>query len=500
VDELKWPVGLGHVFETDVRALSFATPIPSPPDGSMEPSDVRKYEQSFLRTLAESLRLASARLLNASPRDLLAAFQSDTSRPTVILYDAIAGGAGYVRRLCEGGRYSAKRIVARAIEALDCPRQCASSCAHCLNDYGNQAFWDQFDRTIVLPWLQVLHSDHAEFSGAPSYARRWDEPSRDALKQRLSGSSHVLFFAPTLQGGRDREEAMATARFLREIADDSPDRKVIVVAASGLPAGLGSVTASDLPAIELLAHQEEAGRLDLHSLPPGRFEATLPRILAITGDGPMAIHCDESDRPLLDRLLPGRTYVSTNLSQADSDHVLKIVGEAQHIPQALTGILANTRRWEFKPGDRRDLTEAFAIARKDSRVQLVLRDPYLLTGERNRRSTVEFLGALIRIGIEIEAATLVWRPDDPRRMTGVPEPVVAQESDLRLRLSQAGLDKIRVQFSPYQPRRGGHFHDRQVLAEYNEGGAQKTLRWDISSGIDNLMDSTKEAVIYACSV
>lgn len=499
VDEVKWPIDLGHIFETDVRALSFATPIPSP-DGPMEDSEVRKYEQSFLRTLAESLRLASARLLSASPRDLLATYQSDTSRPTVVLYDAVAGGAGYVRRLCEGGKFSAGRIIARAIEALDCPRQCGSSCAHCLNDYGNQAFWDQFDRTIVLPWLQTLHSDQAEFAGAPSYAKRWEEPSRDALRQRLSGSTHAIFFAPTLQGSRNHQEAMATARFLRDIADDSPDRKVIIVAASGLPAGLGSVTASDLPAVELLAHQEVSGRLELHGLPPERFDVALPRMLAITGDGPMAIHCDESDRPLLDQLLPGRNFLSASLSQEDSDQLLKIVGEARRIPNALTGILANTRRWEFKPGDRRDLIEAFALARQGSRARFILRDPYLLKGERNRRSAVDFLSALTRMGVAIEAATMVWRPDDPRQTTGIPESVAAQETDLRYRLKQANLGDIRVQFSPYLPRRGGHFHDRQIMAEYTDGDSRKTLRWDISSGVDNLMDPSKEAVIYACSV
>lgn len=104
------------------------------------------------------------------------------------------------------------------------------------------------------------------------------------------------------------------------------------------------------------------------------------------------------------------------------------------------------------------------------------------------------------MGVSIEAATMVWRPDDPRQTTGIPESVAAQETDLRYRLKQANLGDIRVQFSPYQPRRGGHFHDRQIMAEYTDGDSRKILRWDVSSGVDNLMDPSKEAVIYACSV
>ena len=141
---LKYPLDLGHEFETDVRAFRFHNPA-SAVDG-------------FARTLAEAIRLAGVRMLQADSRDLAATFQMDDRLPVVIIYDTVAGGAGFARRLGSAERQaiSVYDLLAEAIRVLDCPARCASSCVKCLNDYGNQTRWDEFDRTAVLPWLQQL--------------------------------------------------------------------------------------------------------------------------------------------------------------------------------------------------------------------------------------------------------------------------------------------------------------------------------------------------------
>ena len=99
VTDLRWPVDLGHIFETDVRAFAFARSIPSF-DG--DAAEVPR-EESFIRTLAEAIRLASVRLLQIDSRDLAATFQKDRDSPVTILYDSVPGGAGYSRRLGSGG-------------------------------------------------------------------------------------------------------------------------------------------------------------------------------------------------------------------------------------------------------------------------------------------------------------------------------------------------------------------------------------------------------------
>ena len=181
VTELRRPVDLGHIFETDVRAFYFNRLIPR-----FDGDDIRDLTESFLRTLAEAVRLASVRLLQTDSRDLAATFQQDNGRPSTILFDSVPGGAGYSRRLGGGGVLSTRHLVERAIRVLDCPSDCASSCSKCLNDYGNQANWEMFDRNAVLPWLQALQSSvRAEERMAATGAVRWAAPSLLALESRL---------------------------------------------------------------------------------------------------------------------------------------------------------------------------------------------------------------------------------------------------------------------------------------------------------------------------
>lgn len=145
---LRFPVDLGHVFETDVRAFRFV-------------KSIQGEQEGFCRTLTEAVRLAGVRLLAADSRDLSATFQiGGEGHPTAILYDTVAGGAGFARRLGSGERQSIspRQLIDEAIRVLDCPDGCADSCVKCLNDYGNQAHWDDFDRTSVLPWLQEIRA------------------------------------------------------------------------------------------------------------------------------------------------------------------------------------------------------------------------------------------------------------------------------------------------------------------------------------------------------
>ena len=150
VEELKQPVDLGHIFETDVRVFAFDMHIP-PTDDSGE-----SIEENFLRTLAEALRLAAIRLLQIDSRDLVATFQQNHTRPVTILFDSVPGGAGYARRIGSERALTVTRLVRTAVSILHCPAECASSCVRCLNDYGNQSHWEKFDRHIVLNWLQFL--------------------------------------------------------------------------------------------------------------------------------------------------------------------------------------------------------------------------------------------------------------------------------------------------------------------------------------------------------
>lgn len=70
-EELNYPFDLGHIFETDVRAIGFSAAPPPFPDAK-NPRERDDKLEGFLRTLAETIRIAAADLLEADSRDIRA--------------------------------------------------------------------------------------------------------------------------------------------------------------------------------------------------------------------------------------------------------------------------------------------------------------------------------------------------------------------------------------------------------------------------------------------
>ena len=68
---------------------------------------------------------------------------------SVVLYDAVAGGAGHVRRIVTADGQALQRVLAKAISVVDnC--DCDSSCYRCLRNYYNQKIHDNLNRNQVL--------------------------------------------------------------------------------------------------------------------------------------------------------------------------------------------------------------------------------------------------------------------------------------------------------------------------------------------------------------
>ena len=67
---------------------------------------------------------------------------------------------------------------------------------------------------------------------------------------------------------------------------------------------------------------------------------------------------------------------------------------------------------------------------------------------------------------------------------------------LNAKLRQAGLDPEVVRHIPKRKGEGGHFHDRRVTVRLKRNGSTEQFRWDLTSGVDNLMDSSREATVF----
>lgn len=492
--DLDRPDDLGHVFETDVRTVAFRLPMPMFPDNA-DP----RMPHRFGRTLAEALRLSAARLLETDARGIAATVQAEGDRPVVVLFDTVAGGAGYVRRLAEAGRYSANALLRGAVQILDCRAACASSCAKCLNDYGNQQHWDDFDRKPALAWLRTVLEDRLPVvSFAPEGAMSWPAASLAALRERLATTVTLDVSVSSLTGAADTETSDETVRFLRDFVEQASGRHVRIFLRERPTGFTAGVASAQLPALEELARLEKKGSISFRSAGSASFrEGLVPRVSAATADGRFALFSDISPAPLLDGLLPGQSYVVTALAGEALTRFEEFVDSAAQLSGLLGQVLAETKRYDYPPGVRRSLDEAFGIIQGAVKPNITVVDPYLLSGDRNRRLAAAFLKGLSDLTADGLGQVLVrWRQDNsygsgPR----APERPEDQSRAFRQSLAVLGLGGLDLRFDA-RPMRGSHFHDRQILIRISTASGIQAYRFDLSSGVDNLMDTSKEAKVF----
>ena len=91
---------------------------------------------------------------------LFRSFENGMLLYSVILYDAVAGGAGHVRRLVTENGDALRHVLRKAYTVVnDC--DCGSSCYKCLRNYFNQKIHDELDRNkaadFLRDWLGDVH-------------------------------------------------------------------------------------------------------------------------------------------------------------------------------------------------------------------------------------------------------------------------------------------------------------------------------------------------------
>ena len=511
-DRLAYPLDLGHIFETDIRAIHFDRPIPdSPATGDASPTE------RFRRTLAEALRLAAARLLDTDSRDLRAVTELRDGRPIVILSDAAAGGAGYCKRLFDEPRFSAAQLLAEARNILDCSnKDCVTSCSHCLNEYSNQYYWDDFDRRPCRNWIdKLLRQAVARPANAPEDAIPDPFASAAVLGERLKKYSLAVIAAPSLWGAGGRDEALRSARALRDYLEADNRRVLIFLVGRAEPTAEAPMTTVDREVADILERFERENRIQIYRLDPavaakaprlsifiervaegrGGRAGKAPRLSIVTRGAAAEFHGGRTPDAFFEGPLAGVTH-RWNGPASDGwlERNKRLVGGAEQAPKLLENAVAKLRKFRFAPNDRRDFAAMFkpAVGRK---VAVTIRDPYIGTNRQNRETLAEFVDKLLDTGILVERLTLVWNPGNRSRPEE--ERLTANEQCNGLK---AAIRRTRfggaVELKPHNAGRDGHFHDRTVRAEARDGAKPDVIRWDISSGIDNLMRQKKECTVF----
>lgn len=140
---------LCHVFRTDVVRLVFATSQANSQDVML----------SVMYALLEALSAVLDIERNDIKGCLYKIIYGGRLIYSIVLYDAVAGGAGHVRRLVTADGAQFRRVVEKAI-AITKGCNCSPSCYSCLRNYYNQKIHDKLNRKYAYDFLE-------NYSGEP---------------------------------------------------------------------------------------------------------------------------------------------------------------------------------------------------------------------------------------------------------------------------------------------------------------------------------------------
>jgi hypothetical protein len=333
----------------------------------------------------------------------------------------------------------------------------------------------------VLDWLTGLLAISAPRPAhAPEGAVPLAQTAAATLAVRLEGARLAAIAAPTLWGATERQSALTTARILRNWLEEDGERQVVVLLPPGGEAA-GGATGLDREIALILAPLERAERLRCARLPAYSI-ATAPRLSVVFPEKVNEFYGEARPWCALEGPLGGASHLWT--SAVDAAWLTSIQSELRPQRGPLSGLTERLRVFRFRPGQPRELAPVFAVV-AGRRVRIEIEDPWCGARPRNRESLAAFVKALANAGIEVAELHVIWNPEKSHSETAE-----SQQAQMRLGLRAVGL----VDRATFEERtdRGGHFHDRVVRMQTLDAGEGVKARWDVSSGIDNLMSRLKE--------
>jgi len=480
-------VDFAHRFDTDVRLFRFLAPLPKP---RSESDDPRRHHDQLARTISEALRLAVIELMQLQPGEIRATYRlygAVGSTLEIVLYDGVPGGAGYCARLGEAG-FSVRELLGRTRQRLDCLAGCDSACRVCLCDYGNQRYWDSFDRQPALAWLDSLLVPDAQPAG-PGHYVRWPAPSLAGLTERLATfpSLHLI--------GRSLVEATGYAEESLNLLVDwlQAGKTIHIYLVNELES---HPTAHAILSVYRRLHPYALeGRLRAYRIPASKSGdwSVLPRVFTETTIGLPVVRQHFPVQPLLECLISAPA--DTGIVDEDlSRELASLVGQAT--PYAADAMAEGDRMaiWELQAGEDRDLPTIFRSVAGAYVKELVIRDPYC--GAANHRFKLKvFLEALTKILGTVDHLTIQCR--ETRDKDGHVEFYLDVERHVDDLVKSIGFENRDVQVRPIKGS-ARTFHDREIdVLTVSRDGCEVLHRYFLTGGIDYLMETRAATKVFS---
>ena len=489
LNELLWRRGLDfvHRFQTDVRLFRFLPAMPGP---SAEHASPRRFHERFARTVSEAIRLAATELLHLYPGEIRAIYRlygSEGGRLEVVLYDGVPGGAGYCSRL-GGPEFSLADLLKLASNRLDCEKACETGCRACLCDYGNQRYWDSFERKAALEWLNSLLEPVTSDQGPGQYVR-WQSPSLAGLAERLANHNELHLVARLLLGTEAPNEDclnqlvtwMQAGKllhiYLSTKLEDKPNSK------------------SALMVYRRLHPYLMEGLLKLYALPKdARLDWTdLPRVFTSVAQGGITVRQPFALEPLVQSIISAPADIGV-VDEALHELLQEMVSSSKPYGQNALHEGSKLAIHELRQGDPRTLTEIFSPVAGTSVKKLTVYDPYC-GAQVNQKRLEEFIKTFRTLVGAIDSFDIVCK-EMPRDRDGYAEHPLDTELRLDKLLQDKGFVNRDVKVVPLKGS-ARRFHDRQIdVLTVSADGCDELHRFFLTAGIDYLMDENAATKVF----
>ncbi|MGO8756224.1 MAG: DUF1998 domain-containing protein, partial [Gallionellaceae bacterium] len=481
-----------HRFDTDVRIFRFITALPEPISDDIEP---KQFHQRIARTIAEAIRLAMSEMMNLYPGEIRAIFRlygKSGRRFEVVLYDAVPGGAGYCARIGEAG-FSFAELMKLAIKRLDCEANCESGCRVCLCDYGNQRYWDSFERKAAMTWINGLLDPSSTTSGPGNYVR-WISPSLAGLDERIANYQVLNLVSRNLVSpGSYSEESLNQLLawlqsgkqihiYLWNKLEEKPKSHAPLTVYRRLhPYVLEGK-------LKLFGISENLNLdIDIESIPQLFTSSTISSPI-------LRVHFP------LQALLDGIISSPADMGVVDAEiksNLEQFLGMVTPFGNQALQEGERMRMWELPKGAQRNFEDIFAIAKNAHIKDLVIRDPYC-GAFNNQKKLSAFLEILLKLAKKIDHLRIRCKELQDRQ--GNVEFATDVEKRLDALVDGLGYANREIIVSPIK-RGGKSFHDREMdIVIISDDGCEETHRYFLTGGIDYLVDQYAETKIFCISI
>ena len=321
--------------------------------------------------------------------------------PEIVLYDSVAGGAGYCEMVT---RHGLRALLTAAADVLSCPADCSHSCRVCLQAYDNQLYWEKFNRKPALAWLRkVLNitppdNPFAKFNAA---LLNTNTPAPLVMAE-LEHASHLLVVAPALfdlqkeAASEASFSTTATAALLNRLVGWLADGNMLELALPEPPTFAADYPAS-LEIASKLGPWIKDGLLKLWRLPVGFDLRAWPRVVVSPekADSRCYFSNSLSGTSFLEQPLDKPAWKGPGLSA--SDLAAFRAGWEQLDSKLLLKPAKNLTIADYRPGQRRDIIRDFDFCRGKKFEMARIEDPFVLASEPNYNDLKSLLALLTKL-------------------------------------------------------------------------------------------------------